>query len=287
MIVDAQIHVWSAERADRLWPSGGRARAHAPEFHDAAALSAMDAAGVSAAVLVPPSFEGDRNDVVGDAVNRHPARFVAMGRLASQPPKSRGDLSQLMRSRNLTGFRVLLPARSSVAPGRAELDWLWTACSELGIPLMLAAAGQARELLHLARRFPDLRFAVDHMGLAKGTPSLEVMRSVDQLSVLAELPNVAVKASALPCYTNEPPPFPAALGLIETVVSRFGAARVFWGSDLTRLPCRYEEWVRAVAEGPLSITDDQRRLVLGDALLGWLGADRAAPLRVQRASGDR
>jgi L-fuconolactonase len=274
MIADAQVHVWAAERADRPWPAGGRSRAHAPRFSDADALAAMDAAGVSVAALIPPSFEGDYNDVVADAVRGHPARFLGMGRLTAQPPRSPGDLSRLLRSCGLTGFRVIIPANSEVATPSADLDWLWGGCSELGIPLMLSAAGRAPELLRLARRFPGLRFAVDHLGLAKGTPPGELAQLVDQLSVLAGMPNVAVKASALPCYTNGAPPFPAALGLIELAVSRFGAGRVFWGSDLTRLPCRYEEWVRAVADGPLGITEDQRRLVLGDALLGWLGTDR-------------
>jgi L-fuconolactonase len=287
VIVDAQIHVWSAERADRPWPSDGHLRAHALEFRDADALLAMDSVGVSAAVLVPPSFEGDYNDVVADAVHEHPARFLAMGRLTTQTPRSCADLGRIMRVHNLAGFRVMITSLSKATMRSGDLDWLWTACSELRIPLMLSAAGLAQELLHLARRFPELRFAVDHLGLAKTTMPPEVAGSVDQLSVLADMPNVAVKASALPYYTNESPPFPAALSLIETVVSRFGAERVFWGSDLTRLPCLYQEWVRAVAEGPLDITDDQRWLVLGDALLDWFGAERTAPLRGQRDGGDR
>jgi L-fuconolactonase len=284
MIVDAQIHVWSAERADRPWPAEGRLRAHAPEFRSIDALSAMRTAGVSAAVLVPPSFEGDYNDVVADAVRSHPARFLAMGRLAAHHPRSRAELSQLMQACHLAGFRVILPAQSEPGTGFPDLDWLWTGCTELGIPLMLSATGRARDLLQLARRFPSLRFAVDHLGLAKRVPSSELTRSVDQLSVLADTPNAAVKASALPCFTNESSPFPEALGLMESVISRFGAERVFWGSDLTRLPCRYEEWVRAVAEGPLGISDDQRRLVLGDALLGWLGTSNVAPLLGQGAA---
>jgi L-fuconolactonase len=49
----------------------------------------MDAAGVDRVVIVPPSWEGDRNDLAHEAAWLHPDRFAIMGRLAIERPESR------------------------------------------------------------------------------------------------------------------------------------------------------------------------------------------------------
>ena len=42
----------------------------------------MDRAKVDRAILVPPSFDHDRNDYALEAVRSHPDRFAIMGRVA-------------------------------------------------------------------------------------------------------------------------------------------------------------------------------------------------------------
>jgi hypothetical protein len=61
MIIDSGVHVWLPEGPDRPWMPGRTA--HLPEpltYQKFAAM--MDDAGVSSAVLVPPSWEGERID---------------------------------------------------------------------------------------------------------------------------------------------------------------------------------------------------------------------------------
>ena len=64
LIADAQVHIWAADTPDRPWPAIGHSYAHrdTPLGH-AALLREMDAAGVDRVVIVPPSWEGDRNDL--------------------------------------------------------------------------------------------------------------------------------------------------------------------------------------------------------------------------------
>jgi predicted TIM-barrel fold metal-dependent hydrolase len=65
-VVDAQVHVWLPEGPGRPWPPGGAERAlalHGGEpISGATLLSEMRQVGVDRAVLVPPFFEGYRND---------------------------------------------------------------------------------------------------------------------------------------------------------------------------------------------------------------------------------
>src|SRR5438105_14977708 len=106
MIVDSQVHIWAADTPERPWPPGQAARAHMPNPLTAEKLlEKMDAAGVARAILVPPSWEGDRNDVVLAAAHRYPNRFAVMGRLSFDAPESRVDFLPLMRTEGMLWLR--------------------------------------------------------------------------------------------------------------------------------------------------------------------------------------
>src|SRR6185436_11571675 len=66
-IVDAQIHLWKAESEDWKWIPGARPQMPEP-FTIEKAVPLMDEAGVDRAVIVPPSWPGDRNDYALEAV---------------------------------------------------------------------------------------------------------------------------------------------------------------------------------------------------------------------------
>ena len=79
LITDAQVHIWRANTPERPWRAGEKSHREPPLDADEL-LREMGAAGVNRAVLVPPFLDGDRNDLVLDAVRLHPGRFAAMGR---------------------------------------------------------------------------------------------------------------------------------------------------------------------------------------------------------------
>ena len=80
MIVDAQVHLWLADTPDRPWLPGRVAQLPEP-FLIERLVPMMDEAGVDRAVIVPPSWEGDRNDYALEAVRQYPTRFAVMGRI--------------------------------------------------------------------------------------------------------------------------------------------------------------------------------------------------------------
>src|SRR5258708_8483590 len=86
LVVDAQVHIWGADTKERPWPPGHAHRAHRPlPFSKDDLLAEMAAAGVDRAVIVPPSWEGDRNDLALAAAAAHPDKFAVMGK----PPLAR------------------------------------------------------------------------------------------------------------------------------------------------------------------------------------------------------
>ena len=56
-IVDSQIHCFYPNTPERPWPEGATSP-HGPQYTIEQALEVMDANGVQAAVLVPPSWNG-------------------------------------------------------------------------------------------------------------------------------------------------------------------------------------------------------------------------------------
>src|SRR5262249_13629538 len=90
LIVDAQVHIWGADTPDRPWPPGRAHQAQKPyPVTQEMVLQGMTEAGVDRAVIVPPSWEGDRNDLALAAARQHPERFAVMGRLPIEQPESR------------------------------------------------------------------------------------------------------------------------------------------------------------------------------------------------------
>src|SRR5438045_4859324 len=87
MIVDAQVHLWKAESPDWKWVPGIKPQLPEP-FTIEKLVTLMDEAGVERAVIVPPSWPGDRNEYGLEAARRYPDRFAVMGRIPLQSPQS-------------------------------------------------------------------------------------------------------------------------------------------------------------------------------------------------------
>ncbi|WNI18790.1 amidohydrolase family protein [Actinacidiphila sp. ITFR-21] len=280
MIVDAQLHLWGADSAGRPWPPGTSALAHRAEPYGAEELLvAMDDAGVERAVLVPPSWEGDRNDLALGAARRYPDRFSVMGRLSlADPPAALAWLAEQSADRGPAGRSGLLglrftfhrpPLSDQLKAGR--LDWLWPALARAGLPVALYPPGGLRALGAVAERHPDLRLAVDHLALPVNVTGPAAFAELDDLLALADLPNVAVKATCLPAASARPYPFADLTAAVHRVFDAFGPDRMFWGSDLTRLPCTYRECVEHFTHSLPFLTGRDRERVMGGALLDWAG----------------
>jgi L-fuconolactonase len=268
MIVDAQVHLWDEDRPDRPWPPDTSAHGHRRITGDEL-VAELDAAGVDRAVLVPPSWEGERNDVVLAAARAHPDRFLVMGRVASDTDPA--ALATWTDDPQMAGIRITCHR----GPQRVLLtseagDWLWGAAEAAGVPVMLYAPGLDADVERLVTRFPNLRLAVDHVNLALAVGPDTLLSAIEPVLALARFPNVSVKASGLECHSVGP----ERLALIGTVVVRlvaaFGAERVFWGTDLTRIPCAYRDAVSSFVEGIPGLGEPERSLVMGEAILRWL-----------------
>ena len=96
-----------------------------------------------------------------------------------------------------------------------------------------------------------------------------------ELVALAKFPNVAVKATGAPGYSAEAYPFPTMQTYLRQIYDAFGPHRMFWGTDITKMPCSWRQCVTMFTEELPWLSDEDKRLVMGDALCAWWGWDRA------------
>jgi len=231
----------------------------------------MDAAGVTRAILVPPSWEGDRNDVVLAAAQLYPDRFAVMGRVSLEAPESREEFLPLARTKGMLGFRFTFHTKEQqklLTGGTA--DWLWPAAEAADVPLMVHPPHCLPLIDKIAERHPNLRLVIDHLGLMRPNVDHEAFAHLSGLLALAKRPNIAVKASAVTDYSSEPYPFPILHGYLRQVFDAFGPKRIFWGSDISRVRHPYRQMITLFTEELAWLSDDDKAWIMGRAICEWL-----------------
>jgi predicted TIM-barrel fold metal-dependent hydrolase len=201
-IVDAQVHLWS--KGTTLPPH--RATPYLVEE----ALRDMAAAGVDRAVLHPPSWDVDSNELSVEAARAHPDRFAILGRFALDRPESRGLVAGWKSRPGMLGLRfTFLQPHQKSWPHDGTMDWLWPAAEQAGLPVALLAADFLPLVGEIAKRHPGLKLIVDHMAAVRGSKGDAAFINLPQLLALAKHANVAVKATGGPSYATDAYP-PAA-----------------------------------------------------------------------------
>jgi L-fuconolactonase len=271
-IIDAQVHIWKAESPERPYAKEDASKPHRPTplgYEDL--LQEMAAAGVDRVILVPPSWEGYRNDYALEAAHKYPDRFAVMGKVPLNDPASKARIATWLEQPGMRGFRISFRhsgTHSFLDDGTA--DWFWADCERHDIPVMIFAPFAVAKIGEIAQRHPNLRVIVDHMGLNTQWKGKDLAPGVDVLLGFARLNNVGVKLSCLPCYVDEPYPYPTLHPQIRRVVETFGARRLFWGTDLSQLPCSYRRAVTLFTEDLSFLSAQDKEWIMGRALADWL-----------------
>lgn len=273
LIVDSQVHIWGADTPERPWPA--RHAPHRPEpFSADDLLQEMNAAGVDAVIIVPPGWEGDRNDLGLEAARLHPTRFAVMGRLDPTALESRSVLARWRRQPGMLGLRFTFHT-PQMEPLLTEghLNWLWSEAEKNGVPLMVLVPPRLLPTIQkVAEQYPGIKLTLDHMSIPKGTKDAPAFAHVDELVKLAKTPNIAVKATSLSSYTTEAYPHKLVHEPLRKVVEAFGPRRVFWGTDLTKLaPGSYREAVTMFTEEMDFLSAEDKAWIMGRGVCRWLG----------------
>jgi predicted TIM-barrel fold metal-dependent hydrolase len=264
-IVDAQVHIWSSGKPNGI-------HRQVSSFSKDELLKEMDAAGVDAALIHPPSWDPNAVEVAVEAARAHPGRLAVLGRFALDDPASRALIDGWKQRPGMLGLRFtfLQPNQKSwMVDG--TMDWLWPAAERAGLPVGLAAAEHLPAIGKVAERHPRLRLIVDHMAAIPGAKDEAAFAKQPELLALAKYPNVVVKATAAPGTSSEAYPYRNVHAYIRQIYDAFGPLRTFWGTDLTRMPCSYRQCVSMFTEELPFLSAADKELIMGRALCDWIG----------------
>lgn len=265
LIVDAQVHIWE---------NGTPVHVHrqVPHYTQDELLRDMDEAGVTGAVLHPPSWDPRANEIAIEAAKTHPDRLSVLGFFDLSKRENRPLIDTWKNQPGMLGLRFafLKPGEENwLVDGTA--DWLWPAAERAGLPVGLLVPRRCKVVGEIAARHPGLRLLVDHMARPRGTMDAESWSDLADLLALAKYPNVAIKATGAPSYSSEAYPYRNIHGHLKQIFDAFGPRRMFWGTDITRMPCTWRQCVTLFTEELPWLKGEDLELVMGRALCDWIG----------------
>ena len=269
IIVDAQVHLWKAESPDWPWVPGLKPQLPEP-FTIEKLVPMMDEAGVDRAVIVPPSWPGDRNDYAIEAAKRYPNRFAVMGRIPLQDRKSADLLPKWKQQPGMLGVRVTFNTPTMIGwLSDGSVDWFWPAAEKAGLPVMFLAFGLLPKFAPIAERHPQLTLIIDHMGVnAVMATEKRIPAAIEQAVALAKYPNVSIKMSAAPNMSLESYPFRDVTEHLRRVFDAYGPQRCYWGTDMTNsfAKATYRQRITHFTEELSFLSEDDKDWVMGRAI---------------------
>ena len=265
LIVDAQVHIWN---------SGTPVHIHRQisSYTKDDLLRDMDVAGVSGCLLHPPSWDPIANEVALEAAKQHPDRLAILGFFDMAKPENRALIDTWKKQPGMLGLRFAF-----LKPGEENrmvdgtLDWLWPAAERAGIPIGLLVPNRCGVVATIAEKHPRLKLLIDHMARPRGSVDDKGFADLGELLALAKHPNVAVKATGGPSYSSDIYPYRNIHKYIKKMFDAFGPDRLFWGTDITRMPCTWKQCVTMFTEEMPWLKGRDLDLVMGRALCNFIG----------------
>lgn len=188
-------------------------------------LAAMDRAGVAAATPIQSkSGNGLDSDYPTLAINAH-AQRRRLAPICGIDPRA-ANAPETLRHRigvwGAKGARVFCSGWLQDAP---EYQGFWEAAAELAVPITLTGPMQFERVAATARRSPELRLVIDHVGHADFTNGVP-----QDLLELGQFANIAIKFSSFVLDEAEKAGL-AENTLFDQLFEAFGAERLMWGSN--------------------------------------------------------
>jgi len=267
LIVDAQVHIW--ESGTPVFHHRQVSSYTADEL-----LREMDAGGVDAALLHPPSWDPRANEIAIEAARAHPQRLAILG-FFDASAENRARVERWKTQPGMLGLRFAF-----LRPGQENwlidgtMDWLWPVAERAGLPVGLLAPNRAQAVGAIAARHPGLKLLVDHMGRPRGSKDAAGFADLVLWLALARHPNVAIKATGAPSYSGDAYPYRSIHPFLQRIFDAFGPDRMFWGTDITRMPCSWRQCVTMFTEELPWLKGRDLERVMGAALCDWVGWKR-------------
>ncbi len=250
MIIDAHLHL----RDDVYVGEEGR-----PEN----LIKMMDDVGVDKAVLLRLYVPARRAiEELEEARNKYPERFIPFAYALPDFREHTLDLiEKAIKNENFKGIKM----HAGIC--RLEdylVDPVLELASEMGVPSLIDCAGDYDNMERIARKFPNLKVIIAHLGLYLCRDG-ELM---DRFITLAKnYPNLFLDISGV-----------LLLEKIEKAIEEVGVKRIIWGTDgPSRSPDPVSFALREMEKVThLRLTTKEKEMILGENIAHLLGIKNAS-----------
>jgi len=220
-------------------------------------VAQMDFVGIDAVVLQNEFLYGYLNDYFGEALRKHPGRFIATAKLREPEAHTDAQLAELRRCVKQLGFRGLYFQRFGLQlAGRGTrlddplLRPLWDEVRELGVMVYLHGYfEQWRQVAAFAERYPEVplvhwiptwNFPRDGIG---GMPREGRVHIRQDIRDLLSLPNMHFELCPIAYGAAFEYPYTELIPTFRPYYDEFGGTKFIWGADMPNLErwCTYQQ----------------------------------------------
>ena len=265
--IDSQVHAYERNRPERPWQGFLQGP---DEVTGDDMVAAMDAVGVDGALLVSPySMYGYDASYALEVYAKHPGKFGLIRPFDADSESIDDEMAQWTSTPGVVGARIML-AYGEYEADHPGLNEILAAGARAGVPVNVMCSGKLPLFRELARRNPETRMVIDHVGLAQPfqpPPAPEPFADLPDVLSIAELDNVAIKVSGACTLSHEPFPYPDIWASLGKIFDAFGFDRCMWGTDWTRAVelLTYEQGVESFRVTD-QLSDSERSALMGGTL---------------------
>ena len=193
--IDSQVHAYERNSPERPW----QCFLQGPdEVTGDDMVAAMDAVGVDGALLVSPySMYGYDAGYALEVYAKHPGKFGLIRPFDAESGSIDDEMAEWTSTPGVVGARIML-AYGEYEADHPGLNRILAAGARAGVPVNVMCSGKLPLFGELARRHPETRMVIDHLGLVQPfepPPPAEPFADLPNVLSLAELDNVAIKIS--------------------------------------------------------------------------------------------
>ena len=267
LTIDCQVHCYERNRPERPWIGFLQGP---DEVTGDDMVAAMDSVGVDGALLISP-FSMYRYDAsyALEVYDKHPTRFGLIRPFDPHSDSIEEEMADWTGRPGVVGARIMLGAEPFEAdhPG---VNRILDAAALAGVPVNLMCSTKLPLFGELARRHPNTRMVIDHVGIAQPpeppAPE-EPFADLPNVLALAELDNVVIKISGACTLSHQPFPYPDIWEPLRQIFNAYGLERCIWGTDWTRATkvLSLEQGVEAFRVTD-QLSDSERAILMGGAL---------------------
>jgi L-fuconolactonase len=267
-VIDAQVHCYERNHPGRPWV----AVLHGPpEVTGPDMIKAMDEVGVDGALLVSVYTMYRFDESYAVAVQKaYPGRFGVIKPVNANDPAVGETIDQWKKNPGAVAIRIMMTPEVSTDAADPGINRVLAAAGRNGFPVNLLARGRMKQLTELAKRNPDTRLVIDHLGVTQPfEPPVppDAWAELPDVLEVAKQPNVVIKVTGACTLSHEKFPYKDIWDPLARVFDAYGLDRCMWGTDWTRAVglLTYKEGVDAFRVTD-RLSDSDRATLMGGTL---------------------